>query len=54
MAAPGTNVLSTVVTGSYDLKSGTSMAAPHVAAEMALILTAHPEWDLNPVAACNP
>ena len=63
ISAPGSSILSTVPFGNgtpacpdaalYCNKSGTSMAAPHVAAEMALILAAHPEWDLNPAAACN-
>lgn len=44
VAAPGVDILSTVnagtttpTTGAYDLMSGTSMATPHVAAEVALL-----------------
>lgn len=45
VAAPGSRILSTIVTGNgYGLKSGTSMASPHVAGVLALMKSAHPSW----------
>ncbi|WP_426246728.1 S8 family peptidase [Nocardioides sp. LHG3406-4] len=45
VAAPGSRILSTVVEGNgYGLKSGTSMASPHVAGVLALMRSAHPRW----------
>lgn len=47
VAAPGRRILSTIVTDNgYGLKSGTSMASPHVAGVLALMKSAHP--DLTP------
>ncbi|TQK69132.1 MULTISPECIES: S8 family serine peptidase [unclassified Nocardioides] len=47
VAAPGRSILSTIVNGNgYGLKSGTSMASPHVAGVLALMKSAHP--DLTP------
>lgn len=44
VAAPGSSILSTVVRDNgYGLKSGTSMASPHVAGVLALMKSAHPE-----------
>ena len=38
-------ILSTIVTGNgYGLKSGTSMASPHVAGVLALMKSVHPTW----------
>lgn len=39
VAAPGANILCTVLGGTYGLKSGTSMAAPHVAGLLGLLWT---------------
>jgi len=45
VAAPGSRILSTIVTDNgYGLKSGTSMATPHVAGVLALMASAHPRW----------
>lgn len=43
VAAPGSRILSTIPGGKYGLKSGTSMASPHVAGVLALMKSAHPE-----------
>lgn len=45
VAAPGSSILSTIVAGNgYGLKSGTSMASPHVAGVAALMKSQHPGW----------
>ena len=41
--APGVGIYSTWIAGSYRQLSGTSMAAPHVAAVAALALSANPQ-----------
>lgn len=44
LAAPGVNIYSTMPGGNYGYKSGTSMAAPHVAGALALVRDLHPSW----------
>ncbi len=41
--APGANIYSTLPNNTYGLKSGTSMAAPHVAGVAALLLSMYPD-----------
>ena len=43
LCAPGINIYSTSWNNTYDVKSGTSMSAPHVAAVASLILSECPE-----------
>jgi subtilisin family serine protease len=43
VSAPGVDVLSSVPGGGYEAHSGTSMAAPHTAGALALVLSAQPE-----------
>ncbi|MFF2451508.1 S8 family serine peptidase [Isoptericola sp. NPDC058082] len=44
VAAPGSAIVSTELNGTWDTKSGTSMASPHVAGVLALMKSAHPGW----------
>ena len=43
IVAPGANILTTDLYGSYYTNSGTSFAAPHVAGALALLLSAYPD-----------
>ncbi|MFH1006726.1 MAG: S8 family serine peptidase, partial [Candidatus Latescibacterota bacterium] len=49
VVAPGSNILSTKMTGSYGTLSGTSMAAPHVSGLAALILGENPTYSADEV-----
>ncbi len=45
ITAPGVDIISTLPGGTYGRKSGTSMAAPHVAGMAAVLRSEHPEWE---------
>jgi len=49
IAAPGVNIYSTILSGSYGNKSGTSMACPHVSGVLALIRSEFPNWTAEQV-----
>lgn len=51
LTAPGVEVLSTLPGGGHGRGSGTSMAAPHVAAAAALLRQRHPEWTVEQLTA---
>ncbi|MFY0543625.1 S8 family serine peptidase [Brevibacillus sp. H7] len=51
IAAPGEEVLSTVLYNDYEYYDGTSMATPHVAGVAALVKLAHPEWGAQEIRA---
>ncbi|HZN03858.1 MAG TPA: S8 family peptidase, partial [Candidatus Polarisedimenticolia bacterium] len=46
LAAPGVEILSTLPGGRYELRTGTSMAAPHVAGVAALLRSVEPAIDV--------
>jgi len=47
LIAPGHSVMTTTFGDSYEPKSGTSLAAPHVSASVALLLEINPEFTLS-------
>jgi subtilisin family serine protease len=49
VAAPGVKIHSTTKNGGYNSFSGTSMATPHVSGIVALMLSAHPEWNYEEI-----
>jgi subtilisin family serine protease len=50
IAAPGTDINSSVPPASYDKKTGTSMAAPHITGVVALMMSAQPRLQGDPAA----
>jgi subtilisin family serine protease len=49
LGAPGEDIYSTTPGGNYALKSGTSMASPHVAGGAALVWSQNPTWTAQQV-----
>ena len=52
LAAPGTGIISTLPNNQYGSKSGTSMAAPHVAGVAALIKSIRPDLNGTQIKHC--
>ena len=44
LVAPGSDIFSSDLQGSYSKNAGTSLSAPHVAGAVALLLNLHPDW----------
>jgi subtilisin family serine protease len=49
VTAPGESILSSIPHGSWDVWDGTSMATPHVAGAVALLMQRHPTWTVEQV-----
>lgn len=49
VCAPGSAIRSSIPGGGYGVKSGTSMAGPHVAGVVALMRSANPDLDVNSI-----
>ncbi|MBU1626505.1 S8 family serine peptidase [bacterium] len=49
LGAPGNEIYSTVLNKEYEFRSGTSMAAPHVAGAAALLMSEYPSWSVDDV-----
>jgi subtilisin family serine protease len=49
LAAPGMNILSTILGGSYAYMSGTSMATPYVSGVVSLVAGLHPTWNAQQI-----
>lgn len=51
LAAPGVGIFSTYLNSSVDSLSGTSFAAPHVSAAVALLMSRYPNWTNTQIRA---